>query len=196
MQKQMKLWKQFWAHRTFENIINKLWNQGDNNQMPLGGTAVPPVQPLSPSHGEPSFHSAGPGSREYRANACLLLHTGSQGGSIWKTQNERANSPTYDIGPAGDWVDNTWKPAPWEKAWETERSFSKNLGEVHSFSRLLFAYSTRLRETSNYITYLQGFHNNKFKIILRGKVLIVKCYRACMESRVEHQIFSKDPLVL
>lgn len=90
MQKQMKLWKQFWAHGTFENVINKLWNQGDKNQMPRGGgTAVPPVQPLSLSNREPSFHSAGPGSRGYGANACLLLHTGSQGGSIWKTQNER-----------------------------------------------------------------------------------------------------------
>ena len=56
--------------------------------MPRGGTTVLPVQPLSLSHGEPSFHSAGPGSRGYRANACLLLCPGSRGGRIWKTQNE------------------------------------------------------------------------------------------------------------
>ena len=43
--------------------------------MTQGGTAMPPAQALTLSHGEWGFHAGGPGGTGSRAIACLPLRT-------------------------------------------------------------------------------------------------------------------------
>lgn len=44
---------------------------------PEGEQQGPQSNAFTLSHGETSFHTVGPGSGGYGANACLLLHAGS-----------------------------------------------------------------------------------------------------------------------
>lgn len=111
--KKKKKWNcgnNFGTHRTFENVINKLWNQGDKNQMTQGGIAMPPAQPLTLSHAEWGFHAASPGGRGSRANACLLLRTPPRAAAFGKHgMREFASS---EAGLTGVWQPRTWKWAP------------------------------------------------------------------------------------